>query len=228
MPNYYPIMLDLRGRPALVIGGNRIAAEKAAALLASGAQVTIMSPEFDSAVLALQEQYTVTLCQKAYQPGDLMGAFVVIAATNDKQLIEALWAEAQEHNQLLNIVDVPSRCAFIIPSILRREKLTIAVSTEGASPSLAKRIRKRLEALFSPSYGSYLRLAEVARSHMRQQGLPYDRRDDFFGDYDTSEVLFQLEQDNQTAAIAITAELLERYNVTVPTSTLTTDMKDAG
>ena len=221
-------MLDVRGRPALVIGGNRIAAEKATALLASGADVTIMSPEFGPEVLALQEQHAISLLHKSYQPGDLAGAFVIIAATNDKQLIDALWAEALEHNQLLNIVDVPSRCAFIIPSILRREKLTIAVSTEGASPSLAKRIRKRLEALFSPSYGRYLRLAEIARSHMRQQGLSYDRRDDFFGDYDASEVLFQLEQDNQTAAIAITSELLERYNVAVPTATLTTEMKDAG
>lgn len=221
-------MLDVRGRPALVIGGERIAAEKAAALLASGAHVTITSPEFGPEVLALQEQHAVSLRQKAYGPGDLAGAFVIIAATNDKHLIEALWAEAKEHNQLLNIVDVPARCAFIIPSILRRDKLTIAVSTEGASPSLAKRIRQRLETLFSPAYGTYLRLAEVARSHMRQQGLSYDRRDDFFGDYYASEVLFQLEQDNQTAAIAITAELLERYNVTVPTPTLSADMKEAG
>jgi len=116
MPKYYPIMLDVRGRPALVIGGERIAAEKAAALLASGAHVTIMSTEFGPEVLALQEQHAVGLRRKAYEPGDLAGAFVIIAATNDKHLIEALWAEAQEHNQLLNIVDVPARCAFIIPS----------------------------------------------------------------------------------------------------------------
>ena len=228
MPNYYPIMLDVRGRPALVIGGERIAAEKAAALLASGADVTIMSTEFGPEVLALHEQHAVSLRRKAYEPGDLAGAFVIIAATNDKHLIEALWAEAQEHNQLLNIVDVPARCAFIIPSILRRNKLTIAVSTEGASPSLAKRIRQHLETLFSPAYGTYLQLAEVARSHMRQQGLAYDRRDDFFGDYYASDVLFQLEQGDQEAAIAITAQLLERYTVAVPTSTIIEDMKEAG
>lgn len=228
MAKYYPIMLDVRNRPALVIGGDRIAAEKAAALQASGANVTIMNATFGPEVLALHEQHSVRLRQKAYEPGDLVGAFVIIAATNDKPLIEALWAEAQERNQLINIVDVPSRCAFIIPSILRRDQLTIAVSTEGASPSLAKRIRHRLEGLFPPAYGTYLRLAAVVRSHMRKQGLSYDRRDDFFGDYYDSDVLAQLEQGNQAEAVAITAKLLERYNVTVPTTTITTDMKEAG
>src|SRR5450755_4648269 len=228
MPNYYPIMLDVRKRPALVIGGDRIAAEKAAALQASGANVTIMHPTFGPEVLALHEQNNITLRQKAYEPGDLAGAFVIIAATNDKPLIEALWTEAQERNQLLNIVDVPSHCAFIIPSILRRDQLTIAVSTEGASPSLAKRIRHRLEALFPPAYGTYLRLASVVRSHMRKQGLSYDRRDDFFGDYYASDVLSQLEQGNHPEAVAITARLLERYNITVPTTAITTDMKEVG
>jgi precorrin-2 dehydrogenase / sirohydrochlorin ferrochelatase len=228
MPNYYPIMLDVRHRPALIIGGDRIAAEKAAALQASGANVTIMHPTFGAEVLALHEQNNITLRQKAYEPGDLAGAFVIIAATNDKPLIEALWTEAQERKQLLNIVDVPSHCAFIIPSILRRDQLTIAVSTEGASPSLAKRIRHKLEALFPPAYGTYLRLASVVRSHMRKQGLSYDRRDDFFGDYYASDVLSQLEQGNHAEAVAITSELLERYDVTVPTATITTDMKEAG
>lgn len=227
MPNYYPIMLDVRGRTALVIGGDRIAAEKAAALVASGANVTLMSPTFGPEVLALQQQQHVYLLQKGYEPGDLAGAFVVIAATNDKPLIEALWAEAQERGQLLNIVDVPSRCAFIIPSILRRDQLTIAVSTEGASPSLAKRIRHQLENLFSPAYGSYLRLATVVRAHMRKQGLPYDRRDDFFGDYYQSDILSHLEQGNQSEAIATATALLERYEVMVPATTINAEMKEA-
>ena len=145
MPNYYPIMLDIRGRQAIVIGGDRIAAEKATALVASGAQVTILSPNLGTEVIALHKQHGVALRQKAYEPGDLAGAFVVVAATNDQELIDAIWTETQQHGQLVNIVDVPARCSFIIPSILRRDQLTIAVSTEGASPSLAKRIRQRLE-----------------------------------------------------------------------------------
>lgn len=220
-------MLDIRGRHAIVVGGDRIAAEKATALVASGAQVTILSPDLGGEVLALHEQQRVTLRQKAYEPGDLTGAFVVVAVTNDQQLIDAIWTETQERGQLVNIVDVPARCSFIIPSILRRDQLTIAVSTEGASPSLAKRIRQRLEQLFPPAYGTYLRLAAIARTHMRKQGLPYDRRDDFFGDYYTSDILSHLEKGNETAAITLASDLLKRYEVDVPTSTISTDMQKA-
>src|SRR5207237_10352401 len=112
-----------------------------------------------------------TLHHKAYEPGDLAGAFVVIAATNDPQLVQAIWTETQERGQLVNIVDIPAHCSFILPSILRREPLTIAVSTEGASPSLAKRIRHYLETLFPPAYGTYLKLAAVVRIQLRTRNL---------------------------------------------------------
>ena len=148
MPNYYPIMLDIRNRPVIVIGGDRVAAEKAAALSASGANVTVINAEFCSELQEMAERQEIILHQKAYEPGDLVGAFVVLAtATYDPQLAEAIWNEAQERGQLVNIVDVPARCSFIIPSILRRGQLTISVSTEGASPSLSKRIRQSLEDL---------------------------------------------------------------------------------
>ena len=97
MPNYYPIMLDIRRRPALVIGGNSIAAEKAAALAASGALVTVMNPEFCDELLTLAQRDQVMLRYKAYDPGDLAGAFVVVAATDDQQLIEAIWATCIWH-----------------------------------------------------------------------------------------------------------------------------------
>ena len=135
MANYYPIMLDIRDRPALVIGGNQVAAEKAAALAASGARVTVQAAEFGAEVQALAHQGRVTLRPKAYVPGDLAGAFVVVAAvTYEPELVAAIWAEGQQRNQLVNIVDVPAKCAFIVPSILRRGQLTIAVSTEGSIP----------------------------------------------------------------------------------------------
>src|SRR5437764_1202161 len=145
MPNYYPIMLDVRSRPAVVIGGDAVAAEKAAALCACGARVTVISPTFCQQLQREGEQGRVTLRRKAYERGDMAGAFVVVAATSDPGLVEEIWAETQESGQLVNIVDVPARCTFILPSILRRDQLTIAVSTEGASPSLAKRIRQHLE-----------------------------------------------------------------------------------
>ena len=220
MPKYYPVMLDIRGRRAIVVGGDRVAAEKAAALAASGAYVYVLSPEFCDALLKLAEQKRVTLYRKAYEPGDLAGAFVVVAATHDPQLVQAIWNETQERGQLVNIVDVPEYCSFILPSILRRDQLTVAVSTEGASPGLAKRIRHYLEELFPLAYGAYLRLAALARARLRENGVSYERRDDFFGDFFTSDVLVRLVDGDKTQATIITAALLQNYGIDVPASDL--------
>jgi precorrin-2 dehydrogenase/sirohydrochlorin ferrochelatase len=225
MPNYYPIMLDIRNRPVIVVGGDRVAAEKAAALSASGAQVTVMNAEFCSELQAMAERGEIMLHQKAYELGDLAGAFVVLAtATHDPELTEAIWNETQERGQLVNIVDVPARCSFIVPSIMRRGHLTISVSTEGASPSLSKRIRQRLEGLFPAAYDMYLEIAGIARAYLRRQGVPYDRRDDFFGEFFSSDILTLLTEENVPQALAITAELLQRYGVFIPADTLTTEL----
>lgn len=228
MPNYYPIMLDVRGRSAIVVGGDSIAAEKASALVASGAHVTALAPAFCAELQALADHGGVTLHRKEYAPGDLAGAFVVVAAaTHDQALAEAIWVETRERGQLVNIVDVPARCSFILPSILRRGQLTIAVSTEGASPSLAKRIRQRLEALFPPAYDVYLRLAVAARERLRGAGVSYDRRDAFFGQFDASDTLRRLERRDIGGAAATTAALLRDYDVSVAPATLEEELHGA-
>ncbi|HLZ60178.1 MAG TPA: bifunctional precorrin-2 dehydrogenase/sirohydrochlorin ferrochelatase [Ktedonosporobacter sp.] len=223
MPEYYPLMLDVRCRKALVIGGDRIAAEKARALSACGARVTVLATDFCPELLAMQDRDEVVLHARAYKPGDLAGAFVVVAATNDPELIEAIWSETQQRGQLVNIVDVPDRCSFIVPSVLRRGPLTIAVSTGGTNPSLAKRIRQSLETTFPPVYGDYLRLAAVVRGYLRRQGISYDRRDAFFGEFYQSEILELLAAGDEQAALNVTLELLRPYQVELPLATLAED-----
>lgn len=220
MPKYYPVMLDVRDRLAIVVGGDRVAAEKAAVLSASGARVHVISLEFCDELLLQAERKQVTLLRKTYEPGDLGGAFVVIAATSDPGLVQAIWAETQERGQLVNIVDMPEYCSFIMPSVLRREQLTIAVSTEGASPGLAKRIRHSLEDIFPPAYGPYLRLAALARRYLRSNGISYERRDDFFSDFFTSDVLARLVEGDSRQAVARTAELLRNYGIEVSANVL--------
>lgn len=221
MPNYFPVMLDVRGRSAVVVGGDRIAAEKALALRESGAVVSVVSPTFCRALRELGASDALTLRRKAYESGDLDGAFVVVVvATDDAELVERIWAETRRNGQLVNIVDVPERCSYIVPSILRRGQLTIAVSTEGASPSLAKRVRRRLEDLFPPEYGSYLRLATAARARLRAGGVSYTRRDLFFGEYMESDVLERIAAGDVAGAAATTAELLRRYGVEAPAAAL--------
>jgi precorrin-2 dehydrogenase / sirohydrochlorin ferrochelatase len=228
MPNYYPIMLDVRNRAALVIGGDRIAAEKATNLSLCGAQVTVMAPDFCTELLDLERNGAVSLRYKVYEPGDLQGAFVVIAATtHDPALSKAIWHEAQERGQLLNIVDMPAYCNFILPSILRRGKLTISVSTEGASPSLAKRIRQQLEGHFPPAYATYLQIAAVVRINIRKAGLSYKRRDDFFRDFFASDILEHLIDGNEVEALTSTTQLLQQHHVDIPVTTLLNELKEA-
>lgn len=215
MPKYYPAMLDIRERPVMVVGGDHVAAEKAAALVASGARVNVLSLEFCPALLALEEQGRVTLVRKSYEPGDLAGAFIVVAVPADEQQIEAIWRETQERGQPVNIVDVPRYCSFILPSVLRRGQLTVAVSTEGASPALAKRIRQQLEAAFPQAYGMYIDLAALARTYLRRQGISYATRDAFFQDFMNSPILALLGEGALTRALEITTELLHSYDVEV-------------
>ncbi|SRR5579875_226882 len=226
MPNYFPIMLDIRGRRALVIGGDQVAAQKAASLAASGADVIVQSQQFCPQLLALAGQQRISLRQKVYEPGDLAGAFVVVAATGDRAFARTLWQEAQANGQLINIVDIPSCCSFILPSILRRGQLTISVSTEGASPGLARRIRQQLEDSFPSAYDAYLRLASVARARLRSAGVSYEQRDAFFGDFFASDVLAQLVRGAQAQAVARTTELLQAYGVDVAASVLLAEFEE--
>jgi len=219
-------MLDVRDRLAIVVGGDRVAAEKAAALSASGALVHVICLEFCDELLLQAERKQVTLLRKTYEPGDLAGAFVSIAATSDPGLVQAIWAETQERGQLVNIVDMPEYCSFIMPSVLRREQLTIAVSTEGASPGLAKRIRHSLEDIFPPAYGPYLRLAALARRYLRSNGISYERRDDFFSDFFTADVLALLVEGDSRQAVARTAELLRYYDIEVSANVLEAGLEE--
>ncbi len=213
-------MLDVRTRPVIVLGGDQVAAEKAAALVASGARVSMLHPDFGAEVRDLARRGQVTLRAKSYEPGDLAGAFVVVAATTDLALIEAIWQETQERGQPVNIVDVPRYCTFILPSVLRRGKLTIAVSTEGASPSLARGIRQQLEESFPPAYEDYIDLAAQVRFHLRQQGLTYHVRDEFFRAFMASDVLNALIAGERARALALAVELLHTYGVEIQASAL--------
>ncbi len=221
-------MLDVRNRPVLVIGGDAVAAEKATNLSSSGASVTVQNLTFCDELLDLEHRKRITLRHKVYEAGDLAGAFVVVAATTyNTELSEAIWHEAQERGQLVNIVDVPSRCNFILPSILRRGKLTISVSTEGASPSIAKRIRQNLEEQFPAVYATYLHLAGIARTMIKQQGLSYAQRDEFFKSFFEADILERLLADDQSAAVASTVHLLRLHSIEISTTTLLNELKEA-
>jgi precorrin-2 dehydrogenase/sirohydrochlorin ferrochelatase len=158
----YPVILHLRGRRAVVVGGGKVAARKIRGLLEAGADVVMVAPEAEPELQALAAAGTIVWRIKTFAPSDLEGAFLVIAATNDDKVNEAV-AQAAAPGQLLNVVDAPQRCDFHVPAVIRRGPLTIAVSTEGASPAVARRIRRELEDQYGEEYGPYLEFLQQAR-----------------------------------------------------------------
>ena len=163
---YYPMFLRVAGRPCLVIGGGNVAAQKVDGLLAAGGRATVISPELCRPLAALAVAGKLTHLARPYAPGDLRGFFLVFAATDDREVQSQVVREAHELGVLLNVVDRPTLCDFIAPAVLERGDLMIAVSTSGASPALARQVRRQLAALFGPEYALALQLLRRLRDRL--------------------------------------------------------------
>lgn len=143
----YPVMLNMNARQSIVIGGGEVAARKVTDLLDAGATVKVVSPEFNSEILNLSEQYgeRLILIKKVYEKNDLSGAMLVFSATNNSEVNAEVFREAEEKGILINAVDDPPNCSFYVPSFIRKGDLLFSLSTGGASPSMAARLRRELE-----------------------------------------------------------------------------------
>ncbi len=174
---YYPVFLGLDKTRGLVIGGGIIAERKGEALLAAGGEVTLIGPELTAALHALETAGGLTVQQRPYQRGALDPVSLMIAATDDPALPQQIAAEAKQANILCSIVDQPALCSFIVPAAVQRGDLTIAVSTNGASLALAKKIRQDLTEQFGSEYAAALRLLHRIRARlMDEQRSAKDRQ----------------------------------------------------
>lgn len=151
--SYYPVFLNLKNKGCVVVGGGKVAERKVLSLLKSGAEVTVISPELTKRLKKESLSGRIKHIPRRYKKGDLKNAFLVIAATDSNEINEKVSEDAPH---LINVVDVPSLCNFIVPSVVKRGPLTIAISTSGVSPSMAKTIRKELEKLYGPEFARYL------------------------------------------------------------------------
>jgi precorrin-2 dehydrogenase/sirohydrochlorin ferrochelatase len=164
---YLPIFLDVTRRRCLVIGGGEVAARKVQSLLDAGADVTVISPSLIEELAELARARRIQHMNREYATGDMADAALVYAATDDAELHRRLYDEARERGIPINVADVPALCTFIVPAVMTRGSLQIAVSTEGASPAMAKRIVKRLEGLLGAEYGFALEVMRAARHHLK-------------------------------------------------------------
>lgn len=166
---YYPIYLDIKDKHCLVIGGGSVGTRKVRTLLDYGAQVTVVSPKLSETLHALAAEGAIAWRKRIYETTDLMDVFLVFGATDDDRLNQQIHADAEAKNLLCNIADRPAVCNFILPSIVRRGDLSIAISTSGKSPAFAKRVRKELEKQFGEEYGTFLDLMGKIRRKLLSQ-----------------------------------------------------------
>ncbi len=163
----YPVFLDLRGRPVLVVGGGRVAARKVEGLLAAGARVTVVAPRAEHRIRAWARQGRVCWRARGFEPGDLLGMELAFIATSDPRVNRAAAAEAERRGVWANVADDPSACRFLVPAVLRRGRLTVAVGTQGASPELAAWVRDRIDRALPGCLADLVELARRVREMAR-------------------------------------------------------------
>ncbi|MDD5093044.1 MAG: bifunctional precorrin-2 dehydrogenase/sirohydrochlorin ferrochelatase [Dehalococcoidia bacterium] len=168
---YYPVFLNISDKRCIVIGGGLVGLRKVNMLLEYGAKVDVISPEICSQIEEMAAKGEVKLARREYESVDLEGAWVVIAATNNSRTNERVAKEAHRRGILINVVDVPRISDFIVPSYLRRGDLTVAVSTNGKSPALARKIRTELEERFSDEYAQLVSLVDEVRSDLKARKI---------------------------------------------------------
>lgn len=177
---FYIACLKLRGRRSLVVGGGDIGLEKVEGLLACDGDVTVVAPDLQPELRRLADEGSIQWIARRYERSDLEGTFMVIAATNDSEVNIGVYDDAEQRAMLVNVVDVPPLCNFILPAIVRTGPLAIAISTAGASPALAKRMKAEVAQLFGEEYARLAILLNDARGWAKATLPTYQDRKAFF------------------------------------------------
>jgi precorrin-2 dehydrogenase/sirohydrochlorin ferrochelatase len=186
---YYPLFLDITGRKCVVVGGGNVAERKVERLLACGARVEVVGKSLTPLLAAWTREEKVVHRDADYEDSSLAGAFLVIGATDDEAVNGRIATDARALGIPVNIVDSPARCDFILPSVVEQGDLSIAVSTGGRSPALAKKIRKELETVYGPEYSILLEILGRLREKVIAGGRPSDENRACFEAVASSEIL---------------------------------------
>lgn len=176
MSKYYPIFIDLENKPVLVIGGGAVACRKVQTLLTYGALVRIISPYIIDELKCLIDGKNCRWISKEYSEGDILDAVLVFSCTDQEEINARVAQDAGKLNRPVNVVDDPDKCSFIVPSILTRGDLSIAVSTGGSSPLAARLIRQELEEIYGDEMKDYLDLLRTWRPKIKKNLSPEKRK----------------------------------------------------
>lgn len=200
MPRHYPAFLNLRDKLAVVVGGGEVAERKVDLLLSCGARVRVVSSRVTPGLSRFGQ--SIEIVNRPYRAEDLEGALLVFAATDDPAANAAVAREARERGALANVADAPEFCDFIVPSLVTRGGLQIAISTGGASPALAKRLRRELEAVVGPEYGELLGVLQSVRERVLREVADPARRRAIFDHLVSEDLLDLLRRGDRDTALA--------------------------
>lgn len=193
MEHLYPIYLSLAGKNCLIIGGGPVAERKAASLLEYGAQIKVISPRVEKRIAEWANDDLLIWSAREFAINDLEGIFVVFIATDDTSLNHEISLLCRQRNILVNAVDDPPNCDFFVPSVLRRDSLAVAISTEGKSPLFAARLRRELEAIITSEHGQFVNLLGQIREEVKNSSLDINQRKQILEQIIDSDILALLQ-----------------------------------
>ena len=206
---FYPVYLNLKGRRVVVIGGGPVAERKVESLLGTKASVVVISPDVTRRLASLARDKQIQLQRRAYVSGDCRGAALVLSATDDPKLSRKVFQEASAAGALVNTSDQPSLCDFIMPAVVRRGDIAIAISTGGASPGLAARLRSKICRLVGPEYGRLAELLSEARPEIRRRIQDEGERKALHYRILDSDIIDRLKQNDTAGAERLLREIIE-------------------
>jgi precorrin-2 dehydrogenase / sirohydrochlorin ferrochelatase len=197
---FYPAYLELHGRPCLIIGGGAVAERKALSLIDAGAQVSVLSPTATPNLLKLARSGSLVLLNRSFEPADINNQFLVIAATDSEEVNIRAARICKQRNILVNVIAPPEESTFIVPSVVDRGDLLIALSTSGVSPALSHALRRDLEMRYGPEYAEFLHLLAPVRRHVLETIEDEQERRRIFQAIADSDILDRLRQGDREGA----------------------------
>ncbi|MEW6108593.1 MAG: bifunctional precorrin-2 dehydrogenase/sirohydrochlorin ferrochelatase [Nitrospirota bacterium] len=208
--NYYPVFLNLKNKRTVVIGGGKVAERKIIQLIKSGADITVVSPALTTRLLKEKAAKKFRHISRRYVQGDLKNAFLVIAATDSPEINTKV---ADDAPALVNVVDVPSECNFIAPSVIRRGPMLIAVSTSGTSPAISKAVRKELEKSYGFEFSEYLKFTKKMRAKAFAEISGKNKRERFLKSLASEEIIHSLRTKGVESVKNIVLSRLDKFRM---------------
>lgn len=214
---YYPVFLDIFGKPCTVVGGGEVAYRKVQRLLQCGARVKVIARILSPDLEDLKDRGEIVHIDEQYASEHIASSFMVIGATDSREVNEQIFRDARTGNILVNIVDEPERCDFILPSIVERGDLAVAVSTGGKSPALARHLRQELEGIFGTEYETYLNIMGQIREIVLARGRSSDENRKIFESFVQSDMLNLIRKKDWAAVKKLIREIMhEAIEVSLP------------